>query len=328
MPLFSNGRALWILIMLGLAACTRQPEPPAFPNEVLATPVPQEALPTIAELLDDDQFLFFQSLLRSAGADIEVEAASLMTVLAPTNDAFSQIGWTPSQTDPDVLRQVMRHHLIGEELSTADLLVTGLVQSEIGGFISFTSRGNVVRADFASVTRADMRAANGIVHVIDAVLIPPERGEVVSIWGQLRNDSRLTTVRGLVEEAGLAYQLRFGDVDGLLAPTDLAFRELSGEQQAWLADAEHRLDLLNYLLLNEPGWPAGQPILLDDLRELVEVGSQLNFRFGFNPWERIQVSRDAETLYLDGAAVVDGDRLATNGVVHVLNRVIIPRPAP
>lgn len=316
-----------MLLLLFGAGCTTQPTPDNLPLEVLATPVPQSDLPTIAQILQDDsEFLFLIGVLKNAGIFTQFDTPGSYTFFAATNTAFSKLGIPPTEIDSVAMSAILRHHTLDGVYASADLEARGTVTSEADAPIIITREGDHLFADFVPIITANLKASNGIVHVVDGFILPPETGPDVSLWQLVRTDERLTRFRTLVESVDLVYALRFQYVDAVLAPDDQAFSRASSEAQMVLNDPEQAENLVNYWLLNQNGWPQGTPILLADLETLPTVGSRLNFRFGTRNVESIRIAGTGSNLTLDGAHVVAGDLLATNGVLHIIDAAILPRP--
>lgn len=317
---------LLFVILLGLAGCTTQPVPDDLPLEILATPAPQSDLPTIAQIVQEDsEFLFLVGMLRNAGLLDLFDAPGDYTFFAATNTAFSKLGIPPTEIDAASMDSILRHHTLAGVYATADLEATGEVTSQDGAAIPITRDGEQLLMDLVPIVAGNIRASNGMVHIVDGFILPPESGPTVSLWQLVRADDRLSRFRQLVQQTDQVYALRFQYIDAVLAPDDQAFSRLTDAQQELLADPEEREHLAAYLLLNQNGWPLETPILLADLAGLPSVGSRLNFSFGFRNYENIAVSGSGDNLTLDGAGIVEGDLIGANGVLHILDQVIFPR---
>ncbi len=314
------------LLLFGLAGCTTQPVPDDLPLEILATPAPQSDLPTIAQILQDDsEFLFLLGVLKSAGMDGPLDAPGSYTFFAATNTAFSKLGIPPTEIDAASMSNILHHHTLDGVYATADLEATGAVTSQAGAPITITRNEDQLLLDLVPVVTGNIRASNGMVHVVDGFILPPESGPTVSLWELVRTDERLSHFRQLMQETDQVYALRFQYIDAVLAADDQAFNGLADSQQELLANPDEVEHLVEYWLLNQNGWPLETPILLADLAELPSVGSRLNFSFARRVYADIVVSGSGSNLTLDGAGIVEGDLIATNGVLHILDQVIFPR---
>ncbi len=130
---------------------------------------------------NDDRLKTLAFALKAAGLDEDAEQDGSITLFAPTDAAFSEV---PPETvqflsDPqnkDELIKVLAYHAIGNKaLTSTDLIGLDLparLQTLSGDFITVTTEDNQVKINDATVVAADILASNGIVHIIDAVLVP------------------------------------------------------------------------------------------------------------------------------------------------------------
>jgi uncharacterized surface protein with fasciclin (FAS1) repeats len=148
-----------------------------------AAPTPAVAADTIADLAGE--LSDFSTLLQAADAAgllDDLSAAGPLTLFAPTNAAFDQL---PAGTldallaDEAALQNVLLYHLLLDRYTAADLIAAGIGTTAQGSLVVFTTRGDEVRVNSHPVTQADIEASNGIVHVIDSVLLPPTDAAVV-----------------------------------------------------------------------------------------------------------------------------------------------------
>ena len=171
------------------------------------------------------------------------------------------------------------------------------------------------------VVITDIEASNGVIHVIDAVLLPPAEGaaeesemmdEGRTIVDIAVEDSRFTTLVTALQEAGLVEALQAEGPFTVFAPTDDAFDALpEGALAGLLADKDVLTSVLLYHVLNGKVMST-QAIELD--------GQEVEMLSG----DSIAISLDGETLKINDAAVIIPDIEASNGVIHVIDAVILP----
>merc|ERR1712232_916130 len=93
------------------------------------------------------------------------------TVLAPTNNAFNALG--PVEVTTEELQQILLYHVIGAEVPASVVVTLSEAETLQGSDISIAVQdGSVIINDSATVTWTDLQTTNGIIHVINAVLIP------------------------------------------------------------------------------------------------------------------------------------------------------------
>jgi uncharacterized surface protein with fasciclin (FAS1) repeats len=99
-----------------------------------------------------------------------------ITVLAPTDAAFEKLDPAALKSllaSPDSLREVLRYHALAVGLLAADALSQGKTPTVLGPEITFQQQGDRVLVNDAQVVKSDVKCTNGVIHVIDGVLIPP-----------------------------------------------------------------------------------------------------------------------------------------------------------
>ncbi|PTA69187.1 hypothetical protein C8263_05035 [Deinococcus arcticus] len=131
---------------------------------------------TIAAIVSNDpNFSTLLSAVQAAGLVDTLNSAGPFTVFAPTNAAFAKVPAADLNAllnDRERLRALLLYHVVPGRVTAAQ--VTGLSSAKTanGANLSIRTSGNMVMINDATVTRADIRASNGIIHVVDTVLMP------------------------------------------------------------------------------------------------------------------------------------------------------------
>jgi uncharacterized surface protein with fasciclin (FAS1) repeats len=116
-------------------------------------------------------------LLADAGMADTLKGAGPYTVFAPSDEAFKAV---PAKTmselvnNKELLRQVLAYHVVPARLGAAEVSNRN-VKSMQGAELALSKAGGIVTVEDAMVVQADVPAANGVVHVIDRVLMPPKK---------------------------------------------------------------------------------------------------------------------------------------------------------
>jgi uncharacterized surface protein with fasciclin (FAS1) repeats len=251
-----------------------------------------------------------------------VEAAGLadalsgdgpFTVFAPTDAAFAALpkGTLASLLEPKnkaTLRAILAYHVVPAGLDAKRVGESGGAATLNGQRIDFHVDEGAVRVDGARVTQADLRCSNGIVHVIDAVLLPSALDLVATAAG----DGGLATLAKAIEAAGLVEALKGEGPYTVFAPTDAAFVALPAGTLASLLEPKNREKLAAILKLHVvPG-----RVYADAAGRGAEVRSLSG--------ATLQTRSEGGAVLVQGARVVRADIEATNGVVHVIDRVLLP----
>lgn len=237
------------------------------------------------------------------------------TVFAPTNTAFTNlltaIGQTSLDDIPeDVLRDVLTYHVISTAAVKSTDLTNGNVATVLGENIAVTTTGGVKLNGTVNVTTADVLATNGVVHVVDAVLVPPSIVPIVgTVVAPAYFNKNFTTLIAAVKAASpsiLTTLLNSSDKT-LFAPTNAAFAAAgitTLPNQATL-DA-----VLGYHVI-------GSEVLSTNIAAGSSSATTLN--------GKIYLSKGAAGVFINGSSkVTTADITASNGVVHVIDRTLLP----
>ncbi|MGP5203744.1 fasciclin domain-containing protein [Psychrobacter aquimaris] len=179
---------------MSLAACndkeaTTDPvEPEVTTEEVVVEPVAEvepmtdtAATQSIAEIAAGNENLtILTAALQAAGLDTMMMDAGTYTVFAPTDDAFApvleKLGVTKEEllADTDLLKKVLPYHVVPKVVMAADIPYGTDIETANGKTISISDANVITDAtgNTANITSTDIMATNGVVHTIDAVLMP------------------------------------------------------------------------------------------------------------------------------------------------------------
>jgi uncharacterized surface protein with fasciclin (FAS1) repeats len=147
--------------LLALGACASTPAPTTITDTVARTP----QLSTLSRLLTQADLA---DALRGAGP---------FTLFAPSDEAFKAVPaatMTQLANDKAMLRAVLSYHVVPGKLQSADIK-NGPVKTLQGANVQLSKSGTFVTVEDAVVQQADIQATNGVVHIIDRVLIPPKQ---------------------------------------------------------------------------------------------------------------------------------------------------------
>jgi uncharacterized surface protein with fasciclin (FAS1) repeats len=172
--------AALVLLVGGVAACggdddndnnndaaTEQPEPQA--NDMAQQP----DIVALAQDTPDLETLVEAVVAAELAATLQEPGP--YTVFAPTNEAFAEVDDLDQLLQPrnrDQLAEILTYHVVAGEVRAADLEDGQTVETVQGETLEITIDGDTVEVNDATVVEADVEASNGVVHVIDAVLVP------------------------------------------------------------------------------------------------------------------------------------------------------------
>ena len=138
------------------------------------SPAAQATANIVDTAINAGSFNTLVDALNAAGLVETLQGSGPFTVFAPSDDAFARIPENIRSAiiaDKDALTELLTYHVIAGEVSAADVARLNSAETIQGSAITIDT-SNGVKVDGANVTTADIRATNGIIHVIDTVMIP------------------------------------------------------------------------------------------------------------------------------------------------------------
>jgi uncharacterized surface protein with fasciclin (FAS1) repeats len=238
------------------------------------------------------------------------------TVFAPTDAAFAALPSGTIETlltDPTgTLAEILLYHVVGGQALSTDLSDGQIIATLQGQTVEVTINADGVFINDAQVIVADITATNGVVHVIDAILLPPAPQPTTTVVDVIVNSDVHNTLEAAVVAAGLVETLSGTGPFTVFAPTDAAFAALpAGTVEALLANIGELQNILLYHV-------ASGSVLSTDLTNGQEIPT-LTF---FPP---LVVTIDNNGVMINNAMVTVADIVADNGVIHVIDAVLLPQ---
>ena len=245
--------------------------------------------------------------VKAAGLVETLSGEGPFTVFAPTDAAFEKLPAGALDNllkNPEALKAVLLYHVVPGKVMASDVGGLKTAKTALGQSMKIdASRG--VKADNATVVTTDILCSNGVIHVIDAVILPAN-----DIIEAARGAGSFKTLLTAIEAAGLTDTLRGAGPFTVFAPTDEAFAKLPKETlESLLKDKQKLASILTYHVV--PG-----KVMAADVTRLKEAKTVQGQSVKIDTSSGVKV---------DGAKVVKTDVPATNGVIHVIDSVIMPK---
>ena len=259
------------------------------------------------------QFTTLASLLQKAGLVDTLATGGPFTVFAPTDAAFAKV---PKATldalaaDPAKLRAVLLYHVVPGCVTAADVVKLTSAKTAEGRSLGIKVVNGSVFVDGAQVTTPDVEATNGVIHVIDSVLIPKEATAPKTIVQTAVAAGSFKTLASLLKKAGLVGTLQGKGPFTVFAPTDAAFAKLPKATLAALAKNKAKLRSVLLYHVVKGNVSAAKVVTLRSAKTL--NGKAVSIRV------------NGGNVLVGGARVTTADVKASNGVIHVVNKVLIP----
>lgn len=294
---------------MALSSCSKDDD-----NEQIITPQPKNIVQVASE---DARFSILVQALNKANLSAALQADGPFTVFAPTNDAFEalfdDLGISGiNDLDAATLTPILLNHVVSGKINSAQIS-TGYVNSlnntaPDGNYVKlYVSKSSDVKIDGSKVIVADVSASNGVIHAIDKVILP------ASVVNHAINNPDFSILVQAVVKAGLVDALSADGPFTIFAPTNQAFEELfSALGVSGLDDltAEQLTPILLYHVVS--GNVVAAQVTNGDVPTLNE-GKSLS----------LAVNGTGVTINT-GTNVVATDVQGTNGVIHVIDSVLLP----
>ena len=283
------------------------------------TPVQSQDSSTVGQLVAETETLArLADLVEKAGLTEALNAPDPITLFAPSDTA---IGRSRAVTYDDLvrpenrsqLRALLLGHVVDNRISVQQAVEVGSAKTREGTYL-YLHRGHdgTPMTNHAHVVIADIEASNGIIHILDEVLVP-----LPDLIDTARKDEQLTTFLNVVEVDDLTTTLRGSGPLTILAPSNEAFEALGSETLEDLLKPENKAKLAAILKYHVvPGWK--------HTFDKQEMDSLPTLQGG-----RIPIATPSAAhwkIQLGAACIERGDIDASNGVLQVVDRVLMPTP--
>ncbi len=309
---------------------------------------------TIAEIVvaqatsDTPEFTTLLSLVQAADPAV-LEALSgegTFTVFAPTDAAFAALTEALGEAevskivaDQKTLTNILLYHVLPDEFDSATLMqiiefgtqlaeqfgIVGPLTTKtlLGQSLDITADEDGVYVDNAKIVMdmVDIKASNGIIHVIDAVLVPESRTIAEIVMAAAEDETpEFTTLLAAVSAAGLVDAVSNPEATlTVFAPTDAAFaalKEALGEEafNGILADTEALTNILLYHVVGSVIVSSDLPTTGDSVEVEMLNGGKVSYRFDM----------EKGLLLNDSVRIIWTDIDASNGIIHVIDTVLVP----
>lgn len=311
--LFKSALATFAIVAtVSLTSCSKEDE--------TETPMPgSKNIVQVAQ--SDNQFSTLVAAIEKAGLASTLSGMGPFTVFAPTNAAFdalfSQLGVSGlSDLSAETLKPILLNHVLAGSIKSS-AITTGYFatansfgpdQSAVNVYIQ---KGSGVTVDGSNVTSADVMASNGVIHVIDKVILPS------SVVGHALNNADFSILVQAVVKAGLADVLSGSGPFTVFAPTNTAFNALFS-QLGVSGISDLSAETLKPILLNH--------VIAGAVKSSAITTGYFATVNTFGPAGtavKVYIQKSSGVT-IDGSNVIAADIMGSNGVIHVIDKVILP----
>lgn len=268
------------------------------------------AATTVEILAGDARFTTLVNFVTQAGLVDTINNGNF-TIFAPTNDAFAKLPNSTVQalSDINLLKDVLLYHVTSGFVMKSDAMNDLLLTMANSGKarINIYPHNHVVTIQNCNISEFDKVASNGVIHVIDSVMMQPKQNLVQFVAA----NPELSTLLSLVQNAGLASALEAEHLT-LFAPTNAAFANVSADKlDALSKDMAMLSAVLTYHVVNSTEFSIS--LYKREHLQTFNTGRRLTVHFRRHP----------PTVLINHATVVSADNQVTNGVVHIIDNVLL-----
>ena len=268
------------------------------------------------------QFKTLVSLLVVTGLDKALQTHSEFTVFAPTDEAFAKL---PAETVADLMKpsgremltSILKAHVVAGERSIGEMKRPSdgkPIKTLEGTTFRLTGDGLNPKFGNAQVIQANVKASNGIIHIVSDVLMPgPKEANIVET---AKSTGLFKTLLAALSAADLAGVFAGDAPYTVLAPTDEAFAKIPEATLASLLLPENKETLVGILKYHVISGSVSAKDAIGAASAKTLQGSSVRFQL-----------QDGK-LVVENATVIKNDVTASNGVIHVIDRVLMPPSKP
>ncbi|MFH1998217.1 MAG: fasciclin domain-containing protein [Planctomycetota bacterium] len=253
--------------------------------------------------------------VKAAGLVDTLSGKGPFTVFAPTDEAFAKIPKADlaallKPENKDKLTAILTYHVIPQKVEAEQVARLRSAKTANGQDVKIDINKNGVFVDGAKVIKTDIQARNGVIHVIDTVIMPEFKKDIVDVAVEAGSFKTLVTA---VKAAGLVDTLKGEGPFTVFAPSDAAFAKLPEGTISDLLKPENKDKLIAILTYH---------VLPGETKSSVVAGSRSAQTVN---GQSLGFSLRGSDVYIDEAKVVQADIEAENGVIHVIDSVLIPQ---
>ncbi len=269
-------------------------------------------------------FTTLVAALQASGLDGALSGEGPFTVFAPTDEAFSSLfaatGLTPEEllASPD-LPKILKYHVLAGKVYTYNFLKEKDAETLAGETVVLSigrpmpRRGLTYSVNDAMIVARNIRTSNGVIHAIDKVLLPPK--DIVETAEAAGDFSILIAA---LKAAGLEEALKGEGPFTVFAPTDAAFGALLAKLDVTAEELLADPELASILLYHVVGGELYERDLRCTRSAETLQGDEVRFS-SRGPW-----FMPLKNVYVNGVRVAASNVLASNGVIHVIDAVLLP----
>lgn len=300
------------LIGIVSGACTKDNDPDPQPEKNI-----------VEVVVSDNDFSLLAAAVTHAGLVQTLSGSGPFTVFAPTNEAFEAAGLNSDEAiqglPAETVRNILMYHVLGERVPAASIpeAANTAVETaaEIEAYVTHNSGGAYING--ATVVQADVMASNGVIHVINKVLMPPMGNAVEALMDNEDFSLLVAAVVRASEGSTNVAEVLMGDGPfTIFAPTNQAFMDagFSSVADIQVGDPDMLAGILTYHVLAARVFSSD---LVDGATPTTVNGADLSISLADGAMVKGNGNESS-------SAITQVDWVTENGVIHVIDQVLLP----
>lgn len=271
---------------------------------------------TLLEVLKQSgEYIHFLAAVEATGFTAQLKQEESITLFVPTNEAFEKLMGTDindmeNSTKRIMLTSFMPQHVIPSKVSGSELANSRFFQAMNDQRLHITELDGAIAVDESLVIKTDIRASNGVIHVIDKVLTADSSTTTCIPLGDRQR--RFKTFLRLMMSSGRIEGIRGKKSITSFVPTDEAFAKIPEELIETLLKPENKA-LRNKVISNHY-------LAVRAYSDMAEKNAIIKSAQGSD----IKFTMKDGVMHVNGAKVIEGDIDTRHGVVHLIDRVLFP----
>jgi transforming growth factor-beta-induced protein len=284
--------------------------------------VQTQVVDIVQTAINNGNFKILVTALQAADLVPTLKSTGPFTVFAPTDAAFAKL---PPGTITDLLKpenkqkliRILLYHVVAGNLTAAAIIALNppvKVKTIEGSTFLVTKDGNNLKVNDATVIIPNVFATNGIIHAIDTVLMPP--ADMLDIVDTAINNGNFKILVTALQAADLVTTLKSTGPFTVFAPTDAAFAKLPPGTLVDLLKPENKQKLIEILTYH---------VVVGNLTAAAIIALNPPVRVKTLEGRSVLVTIDGNKLMVNDATVIIPNVFATNGIIHAIDTVLLPR---
>ena len=317
MKRFTPFLSVLLIAVFVLAACAPAATPTPAPKPTATSEPAPKPMDIVDTAVADGRFKTLAAALTAAGLVDTLKGAGPFTVFAPTDEAFAKL---PAGTLDELLKpenkqklsDILLYHVVSGKVMAADVTSLTSATTVLGKDVTVKVDMGNVYINESKVVITDIETSNGVIHVIDSVLLPPAE-KANTIVDVAVADGRFKTLAAALGAAELVETLQGEGPFTVFAPTDEAFAKLPAGTLDELLKPENKQKLTDILLYHV----VSGKVMAADVVKLTSAATVLG--------KDVTITvKDGKVFLNDTVQVIITDVEADNGIIHVIDAVLLP----